>query len=294
MVQNRRKLDRAQAAADLREAGGRLGRAILAVAALGAVGTALAFGGQLGWRWLTTSPTFAIHTIELRGNRHAASDELVRLSGLVPGGNLFAADVDAAEAALQGEPWIKAVEVRRKLPDSISIRVTEREPALLVALDKLYVADVDGTLFKRAQAGDSLDLPVVTGLPRQQFQEQRAAGEAKLREVLDVLAGYRGRALDGRYRIQEINLDADEGLSLQLAPIGSPTELQTVKLGEAPFDDKLEKLATLWLEFQRRGVKAQVVHLENRTRPNWVAVKLALADPAPASTSTKPPARPHN
>jgi len=293
MAQNRRKLDRTQAAADLREASGKLARAVLALAGLGAAGTALAFGGQLGWHWLTTSPTFAIHAIELRGNRHASSDELVRLSGLVPGRNLFAADVDSAEASIQGEPWIKTVEVRRKLPDSISIRVTEREPALLVALDKLYIADADGALFKRAQAGDSLDLPVVTGLPRQQFQEQRTAGEAKLREVLDVVASYRSRALDGRYRIQEINLDADEGLTLQLAPVGSPNELQTVKLGEAPFDDKLDKLATLWLEFQRRGVKAQVVHLENRTRPNWVAVKLALADPAPAPAA-KLPARPHN
>jgi cell division protein FtsQ len=286
MAGNRRKFDRAQASADLKSGAATLGRALMVLAALGAGGFALAIAGQAGYRWLTTSPTFAVRTLELRGNRRAPSDELVRLSGLAVGRNIFASDVEGAEAALAGEPWVKTVEVHRRLPDTVVIRVTEREPALVVDLGKLYFADAEGTLFKRALGGDDLDLPIVTGLSRQTFQDNRAQTEARLREIYELTQSFHARGLDARFRLQELAVDPDDGLTVQLAPVNARAELQAVKLGEAPYEEKLEKLATLWDELQRRGLKAQVIHLENRTRPNWVAVKLALAE-APAA-SAKP------
>lgn len=290
MAGNRRKVDRAQALTEAKASAGKLARAAMLLAGLGAGGTALAYGGQFAYRWLTTSPTFAIRSIELRGNRRAAAEELVKLSGLVPGSNLFLSDTESAEASIAGEPWVKTVEVHRKLPNTVVVRVTEREPALVVDLGKLYFADPSGSIFKRALGGDDLDLPVVTGLSRQQFQDHREQVEARLREALAFLDAYKAKSLDQRFRVEELNLDGEDGLTVHLAPLGAARgELQAVKLGEAPYDGKLEKLSTLWDEFSRRGLKAAVVHLENRARPNWVAVKLAMAEaPAPAKAAQKP------
>ena len=282
MARNRRKLDRTQAAADLKVASGRMARLLLLVASAGAVATAALMAGTLGYRWLTTSPTFSIRAIAVSGNRRASIDELVRASGLQPGNNVFTAELESAERALLQQPWVKSVELHRRLPATVQIRVTEREPAMVVDLDRLYFADADGALFKRALGGDDLDLPVVTGVSRVQFQEHRDLVEAQLRSVASVIELYRARGLESRYRLEEIAVDDEDGLTLQLAPAQSRTELQTVKLGAGAPEEKLEKLAALWDELARRNVRAEVVHLDNRARPSWVAVKLALTDPAPA------------
>jgi len=273
-------VSRAPAAENVRGAAGRLARAVFGTLAVAGVGVGLFAGGKVGYRWLTTSPTFAIHRIELRGNRRASADALVRRSGLSVGHNLFTSDVDAAERGIAQEPWVKTVDVHRRLPDTVSIRVTERAPVVLVDLGKLYFADADGALFKRAHAGDDLDLPVVSGIGRDTFQSQPKVVEAQLRDLEALLADYQARGFDKAYRVQELSLDAARSVSLVLSPVGRRGAVQTVALGEAPFGPKLDKLGTLWGELRRRGMTAQVIHLENRTRPNWVAVKLALADPS--------------
>lgn len=279
MPRNRRKFQHTKAVAQVRAASGGLARALISVAAVAAAATALFYAGRFTYGWATTSPRFAIRAIEIRGNQRAPADELVRLSGLGIGQNLFMSDVEGAESALTGEPWVKTVEVHRRLPDSVVIRVTEREPALLVDLGKLYFADTAGTPFKRVAAGDALDLPLVTGLTRDAFQDKREETEATLRDLVGFVEAYRARGLMERFRIEELHLEPEDGLTAQLSKVGTRGALQTVKLGESPFDEKLDKLATLWSELHRRGVGAQVVHLENRARPNWVAVKLALAAP---------------
>ena len=283
MARNRRKLDRTQAAADRKVATGRLARALLVTASVGAAGTAALMAATFGYRWVTTSPTFSIRAVTLSGNRRAATDELVRASGLQPGNNLFTADLESAERAMAQQPWVKSVELHRRLPATVQIRVTEREPAMIVELDRLYFADADGALFKRALGGDDLDLPVVSGVSRVQFQEHRELVEAQLRAVAGVIELYRARGLESRYRLEEIAVDDEDGLTLQLAPTQRRTELQTVKLGAGAPEEKLEKLAALWDELSRRNMRAEVIHLDNRARPSWVAVKLALTEPAPAS-----------
>jgi cell division protein FtsQ len=279
MARTHRRLQSTQARPQSPSGSGGFARALLSLTTAGAVATGLAYAGCFAYRWATTAPAFAIHAIEIRGNQRAAADELVRMSGLSIGENIFTSDVDGAQSALLGEPWVKSVEVHRRLPDALVIRVAEREPALLVDLGKLYFADADGTLFKRATEGDALDLPIVTGLSRSAFQDQREQSEATLRDLVGFIEAYRTRGLEARYRIEELRTDAEDGLTVQLSRVGTRGELQSVKLGEAPYEEKLERLGALWAEFGRRGMTAQVVHLENRTRPNWVAVKLATAAP---------------
>jgi cell division protein FtsQ len=286
MARNRRRIDRSEAAADFKEKGSRLLRAVLALATAGATATGAVYAGTWLHHWATTSPEFEVTTIEVKGNRRAGNEELLRLSGLAVGRNLFTSDLDGAVSGISGQPWVKEVSVRRAFPHTIRVEVKEREPRLLVALDKLYFADTDGSLFKRALAGDDLDLPVVTGLSRESYRDHREQTEARLRGLIELAQSYEERQLAQRAgRLEELSVDEDEGVTLHLGkgPVA-------VKLGEAPFEEKLDRLSTLWGEFERRGVQPQVVHLDNRSRPGWVAVKLADATVAqpPAKSGKKP------
>ena len=48
-----------------------------------------------------------------------------------------------------------------------------------------------------------------------------------------------------------------------------------VRLGEGETDVKLQRLSRVREELKSRGLSAEVIHLDNRARPGWVAVKLS-------------------
>lgn len=275
MARNRRKVDRTQQLAEL----GASARSYGAVAARAVAGLALVagliHGSRLGWAWLTTSPTFAVASITLDGNRRTSAEELVRLSGLHLGENLFSVDLDAALAAIESQPWVASATGRRVLPRTLQIELVEREPALLVELENLYVADVGGVVFKRLQPGDHLDLPVVTGLERDDYLNRREETEARLRSALELVRAWEGRSFGAQAPLQELALDAAGTTTLVVG-----REAQSVHLGEPPWADKLDKLEKLWGELKSRNVVAQVIRLDNRSRPDWVAVKLAQLEPS--------------
>ncbi len=284
MAGNRRRRSHAEVAAALKSRGARVLRVVATLLLAAGMTVGAVEGGRHGYAWLTTSPTFAIKSVVVHGNRRAGGEELVRLSGLSPGHNVFTSDVDAAAAGVLGSPWIKSAIVQRHLPDSISIEVTERQPRLVVALDSLYLADAQGALFKRVGQGDDLDLPIVTGISRSLFAEKRSEVEGQLRELLMLVDDYAERGLAAKAgEIEELAQD-DDGVTVTLGKAAV-----SVRLGEAPFDEKLDKLETLFSEFARRGIHPAVVHLENRVAPDRVAVKLADASVAhPAANAANP------
>jgi cell division protein FtsQ len=64
----------------------------------------------------------------------------------------------------------------------------------------------------------------------------------------------------------------DEALTL-VSSTGQEVQLGT---GEG-LEQKLQRLARVRGELAERGLSAEVIHLDNRARPGWVAVKLSGA-----------------
>jgi cell division protein FtsQ len=52
---------------------------------------------------------------------------------------------------------------------------------------------------------------------------------------------------------------------------------QEIWISEGDPKEGLSRLKRVRAELEKRGLTAQVIHLENRSRPAWVAVKLANA-----------------
>src|SRR5262249_56676838 len=78
----------------------------------------------------------------------------------------------------------------RRSPDSLSVAVKEREPAALVALGDLYLVDSEGRPFKKIEREDPADLPLITGLAREQFVEAPEKSRLRLCQMLAVAAAY--------------------------------------------------------------------------------------------------------
>lgn len=228
----------------------------------------LIWGGVELRAWALASPRFHLREAHFTGLARASRAELVKLSGLAVGQNLFALDVAALERAMLQHPWVRSVEVTRRFPDNLSVEVVEHTPEALVVLGDLYVLDGEGEPFKRVTPGDGLDLPLVTGVEREAYVKEPAAVRQRMKAAIEVAHAYAALKPGRHERLSEVRL---EGTSLALVTVAG----QEVLLGEGNTEAKLSRLARVRRELSSRGLAADVIHLENRVRPGWVAVKLS-------------------
>ena len=134
--------------------GARLAGAAILIAGLGGAAFWLARNGALepalaradahvaAWSKLAG---FAVANLSVVG-RHRVSREAILDAVAAPRGTpLLAVDIAAAKAKLEALPWVKSAEIERQLPDTIFIRLTEREPmAFWQRHGKLALIDTEG------------------------------------------------------------------------------------------------------------------------------------------------------
>ncbi|MDR1560780.1 MAG: FtsQ-type POTRA domain-containing protein, partial [Holosporaceae bacterium] len=107
---------------------------------------------------------FCIEKIEFDGNEHVPDVLLLKTSGLRYKGNIFNQSLDVVKKKLEHISWIHSVAIRRKLPDTIYITVSERTPiAILQSKHKLYLVDTNGKILENDGIGDFSNLPIVIG-----------------------------------------------------------------------------------------------------------------------------------
>lgn len=232
----------------------------------------LAGAGLLTWRYGLDGDLLRIREIRFEGLSRASAQELLELSPVQRGDHLLFCETDAMAAALRRHPWIASVEVRRRLPPALEVRAVERRATALVELGGLYLIDAAGEVFKRAVPGDGLDLPVVTGISREAWVERRQDVEPLLHGALALLDRWAERGLDRRTPVSEIHIDAQYGTTLWAGAEGLE-----VRLGHGGLPEKLARLERVLAAVEAEGQRAEVLHLDNRRRPDWVAVRLKQA-----------------
>jgi cell division protein FtsQ len=262
---NRRRVDR-----DPAEERRRLARALSLVAWPAGAVAILAVLALLAWRVGVAGDLFRIRELRFEGLSRATEQELRELSPVQRGDHLALCDTALVEAALRNHPWVASVEVRRSLPAALDVRVVERRAAALVDLGGLYLVDTAGEVFKRAVPGDGLDLPVVTGIGRDAWVERRPEVEPLLSAALALVDRWAERGLDRRKPISEIHIDSDYGTTLWAGAEG-----MEVRLGHGALAEKLARLEQVLAAVEAEGRTAEVLHLDNRRRPEWVAVRFA-------------------
>jgi cell division protein FtsQ len=260
------RLPRPRAIADA--CGRALRRSLPAVAVVVAI-TTIGGGAWAGYRWMTSSPRFAITAIEVHGARHVDPDALRAALPVRPGDNVFA-DLAAVARAVRANPWIAGVDVHRILPHTLVITVREHTAAAVIALDELYLLDAAGRPFKRAAAlaGEADGLPIVTGLDRAAYTVDPAAAAATVRAALAALDGWRAAE---RPAIGEIHVDPHGAVTLHTYDPAIAIELGAPGRG---LDARLHTFDDAWAALSdAERARARAVHLD--AGPDHVTVAFA-------------------
>ena len=126
----------------------------------------MAVGAGLFWAGTTAWNSQALHLEQVRvvgSDRSKISDaEIVLAGGLIKGRHLLKISTAKAEAGIEKIPWVARASIRRVLPSTVEVSITNRVPALVVVFaGQSFIADAGGTVIARGEAG----LPRVTDLP---------------------------------------------------------------------------------------------------------------------------------
>jgi cell division protein FtsQ len=241
-------------------------RAIIGIALVVGVSVTSALGAR---HYVTTTPRFAVSVIDVTGNARRTADDVAAEAGIVKGENVFALDLERARSRLLADPWIRDASIARRLPGTVTVQVTEREAAAIVALGDSYLASRDGEIFKRLESGDPTDLPAVTGLTSDAVAEDRDAAVRSIRRALDLAAEYERTPLAARSPLQEVHLADGQALTLFVGKSAIALEL-----GVAPFHHKLEEAARVLAELDRRGTKADSIMLDSEAHPERIVARV--------------------
>ncbi len=240
----------------------------IALGAVAVVSTAL----WLGYAWLTSSERFEVRALQVRGAEHLADDAVRTIAAVPPSANVFRVDLTAIEHRLEAHPWIQSAAVDRRLPDQLVIDVVEREPAALVELDGLYLAEANGHVFKRAaiDRGEGDGLPVITGLTREDYLAEPATAEAAIRAGLGALATYtRGGQ---RPAIGEIHIDPRRGITL--VTFDTALALRLGRGYESHMPEKLAAFDTAWQALNEdERAAARVIYMDNQANSDRITVR---------------------
>lgn len=102
----------------------------------------------------------SVKNIRVVGNQTAREKDIIRSSGIQWGEPIFGVDLDRAAANVMRTPPVNYAVVLRLPPDTVEIRVTEKQPAATVADgSKTYVCDGSGYVMDGAQGAG---LPLFT------------------------------------------------------------------------------------------------------------------------------------
>jgi cell division protein FtsQ len=119
--------------------------------------------------------------------------------------------------ALQSEPRVARALVRRRLPSTLVIDIAENQPAALIEMDGMYLAEDSGRVFARAliERGDGDGLPVITGIAREDYAKDAQAAEARIRRALRAVRAWaeHDQALPARPALGEVHADVRRGIT---------------------------------------------------------------------------------
>lgn len=107
---------------------------------------------------------FAVGDIEVEGRRTTHPSEILDALEARAGTPIFAVDLAQARQRLERLPWVRSALIERRLPDTIYVRLVERQPlALWQHGGKIALIDRDAEVIPVARLDRFAKLPLVVG-----------------------------------------------------------------------------------------------------------------------------------
>ncbi len=232
---------------------GSMGKGILSLTVLASL-TLLSY---TLFQYFRESTNIPLGEIKIIGSQHAAESELLQLAGVDFTTSLMNLDLGEVSRRLSRHPWVEKAQVKRDWSrKALIIEVQERVPQALLLLDELYLVDRGGEVFKRTDSKDRLDLPVLTGVRKDEIQNRETKTLNLIRQALELLTLLEKRRGFTPGDVSEIHLNPQKGLTLYTLKGGIP-----IRLGAGDFADKIDRLEKVLPDLQPKAKDVEYIDL---------------------------------
>ncbi len=217
---------------------------------LAAVGilTVMSFVFILAYDFITQCDYFKADNIVIKGAHRLSKQHILEQANINKGTNILSVNLSIIRNRLLAHSWIAETEVRRELPDIITIVIKEHEPLAILDLGRRFLINVNGEVFKEWTASDRDVLPIVSGL---QFSDLNVSGEPRstsFNAVMEVLRlGLESDSILPNRRIRKIRVDRQIGLTLYAFD-----RARVIKLGYHDYPDKYERLESVLFYLKKK------------------------------------------
>jgi len=142
---------------------------------------------------VVSASTLQVRRIAVRGNVRLSAGEVQTLVDGLRGTNILTANLASYRRRLLDSPWVAAVAMRRVLPSTVEVFVSERQPIGLSRMgSQVYLVDRSGTVIDEfGPQYSEFDLPIIDGLVRPPSSGQPAIDERRAElagRVIDAVA----------------------------------------------------------------------------------------------------------
>ena len=198
---------------------------------------------------------FQIAGVDVKGAKQVSQADLKEIAGVFTGQNIFRVDLETPVRRARANPWVKDVRIYRRLPNRISMVITERVAfALLDTGNGRYVMDSEGVVIDKVAKENASEwqLPVVAVKESRVRLGEQVTYEG-MAEALTLVAEIAER---GGWRMNEVTIKA-----------GSPETLSVLyadhefKIGTGNYPEKLRRLAEILSDGTQRGLEIAYVDL---------------------------------
>lgn len=98
---------------------------------------------------LFKAPYFNITNVEVVNNKIMSNDDIIKSSGIELGKNIFYINKKSYIDSIKTNPYVLNVEIKRKFPSTILIKVQERVPSYYIQIsDSFYILDDESRLLE--------------------------------------------------------------------------------------------------------------------------------------------------
>jgi cell division septal protein FtsQ len=214
----------------------------------------------LGWGFpLVSVLHLEVNKIEVQGYHHIDQKQILEAASVPLRTPILKLNLKGIAQRVESLPWVRSCEARRILPDTLLLRIVEREPMALLLLGRVYYVDEDGTPFKEPSSGETLDFPIITGLTVQDWKKK--AGIAEVQEALIFLKEVHNFHHLSKEGISEVHRNEFGELTIFTVKKGV-----RIKMGRGDTQLKLKRLEEVWKRIVTKQIPVKYIVCEHPDR----------------------------
>jgi len=253
----------------------------------GLVVAALAFGCYRVSIGAAQAHVLKVDRIVVRGNERLSKGEVLAVLNGLRGESLVWTDLDAWRRKLLASPWVGDAALRRSLPSTVEVVISERQPVGIGRINSdMYLVDDRGVIIDQyGPQYTDLDLPIVDGLSASPNDSPTMTDEIRAELAARLIAAIKAKPAIAR-RLSQI--DVSDAHNAKIILSGDPAVIQ---LGDDQFLPRLESYLQLAAALRERVAEIDYVDVrfEDRiyVRPSSAPLRLRQGKPASAPSAIR-------